>query len=62
MVDAGQQKDVGKAERGGAADKRRDSACEVNKVSNPAENAHSEDRVEYWKHNKLGEEYIAFHR
>ncbi len=60
MVDAGQQKDVSKAERGGAADERRDSACEVNQVSNPAENAHSEDRVEYWTHNMLEGEYIAF--
>jgi hypothetical protein len=55
VVDAGEQKDVSKAERSGTADKRRYSACEVDQVSNPAVNAHSEDRVENWTYCMLGQ-------
>ncbi len=48
MIDSGEQEDVGEAERGCTADEGRDSACEVDKVANPAVDAHSENRVEYW--------------
>lgn len=55
MVDASEQKDVSKAEHSGTADERRYSACEVDQVSDPAVNAHSEDRVEYWAYYMLAQ-------